>query len=287
MKHILSAFMIASIASFITYTLVSKDTSNNISKQESVYERVMRTGTLRCGYGVLEPFIMKDPITHEMSGIYYDYMEKIGNSLNLKIEWTEEVGWGDFGKSLENNRIDLFCSSLAATGGRARVSDFTRPLFYMPVVAFTRHNVTDFDNNPERINKEDVRIVSIDGRMTSFMADEEFPKSKKVKLPQLTAQSEQFLYITSNKADIVLGERLNADLYMRQHPDTLKEIPMQKPLRYYGLSLGIKKGEHTLRQMINAATEEIIWTGKMSAILDKYLTSKNALLEVNSPYKEK
>ncbi|HOO50986.1 MAG TPA: hypothetical protein PLK94_06835, partial [Alphaproteobacteria bacterium] len=60
--------------------------------KETAYERVIRTGTLRCGYLTYPPLLMKDLKTGEMSGVAHDIMTEIGKRLSLDIEWTEEVG---------------------------------------------------------------------------------------------------------------------------------------------------------------------------------------------------
>lgn len=44
------------------------------AEKESSYDRVMRTRTLRCGYGIFQPMIMKDPNTRKISGIFVDIM---------------------------------------------------------------------------------------------------------------------------------------------------------------------------------------------------------------------
>jgi Bacterial extracellular solute-binding proteins, family 3 len=73
-----------------------KPSNNSIVKAEakSVYSRVIESGKIRCGYIPYEPGLIKDPNTGKFSGIMHDTMEEIAKSLNLKVEWTEEVGWG-------------------------------------------------------------------------------------------------------------------------------------------------------------------------------------------------
>lgn len=63
---------------------------------ESVYDRVMRTGTIRCGYLAWKDFIDIDPNTGAMTGIIHDYMDALSRNLGLKLEWTAEVGRGDY-----------------------------------------------------------------------------------------------------------------------------------------------------------------------------------------------
>ena len=39
-------------------------------------------------------------------------MNAIGKTLDLKIEWTEEVGWGNIGEGLKAGRYDMACVSM-------------------------------------------------------------------------------------------------------------------------------------------------------------------------------
>src|ERR1700722_20209029 len=60
--------------------------------KESAYDRVMRTQTIRCGYVLRTPLLVKDPNTAQLSGLFYEYVENLGKALHLKIEWSEEMG---------------------------------------------------------------------------------------------------------------------------------------------------------------------------------------------------
>ena len=66
-----------------TAAIVSKSTSGEKSnRKETAYERMTRTNTLRCGYNLWEPWVMKDPTTGVMSGAFVDFIEMIGNGNN-------------------------------------------------------------------------------------------------------------------------------------------------------------------------------------------------------------
>ena len=87
--------------------------------KETAYERVLRTGTIRCGYGVGAPYVEMDPNTKKMKGFAVDVATAIAKRLNLNIEWTEEAGWGGIVPALNDGRVDLGCSSLWMTASTA------------------------------------------------------------------------------------------------------------------------------------------------------------------------
>ncbi|MCI5060578.1 MAG: transporter substrate-binding domain-containing protein, partial [Alphaproteobacteria bacterium] len=78
--------------------------------QNVAYDRIEKSRKIRCGYGIWHPTIIKDPATGEMSGIIYEYVEALGTALGLEIEWTEEIGWGEFPTALKTGRIDVMCA---------------------------------------------------------------------------------------------------------------------------------------------------------------------------------
>lgn len=80
--------------------------------KESAYDRVIRTGTIRCGYAISPPVMVQDPNTKKLSGLDYDLWQEIGKDLGLKIEFVEEAGWGNFIEGLRSNRYDAFCTEL-------------------------------------------------------------------------------------------------------------------------------------------------------------------------------
>lgn len=59
MKTIFLSALLAVIAAFATVKL-TMPAGITATPKETAYERVMRTGVLRCGYGAWAPFVLKD-----------------------------------------------------------------------------------------------------------------------------------------------------------------------------------------------------------------------------------
>ncbi len=71
-----------------------------------------------------------------MSGINYDFMEKVGQELNLKVEWAAEVGSGDAVQALNSSKFDMMCTSMWPDPGRLSQTEYTIPTYYSAVVLF-------------------------------------------------------------------------------------------------------------------------------------------------------
>ncbi len=250
---------------------------------ESTYDRVMKAGKIRCGYGLWSIYLAREPNTGKMSGIFYDYMEEMGKNLSLKIEWAEEVGDGEAITALETGRIDAYCSILFWNAERARTADFVEPLFYSGTFAFARAGDTRFDGNLAAINKPEVKIISVDGDIFAKIVKLEFPQATSVSLPQITTEAETFLTLAGGKADILLNEPYAAADFMKNNPNKIQRVALG-PIRYSPSSLMIKGGEDRFRRMLDIATVEMHGNGAVEKIISKYEEYDDAILRVAKPY---
>ncbi|MGQ0527879.1 MAG: hypothetical protein ACT4OY_07645 [Alphaproteobacteria bacterium] len=51
------------------------------AENASTFDRVMKSGTIRCGYPIWMPVIYKDAQTGELKGLLYDLMQEAGKRL--------------------------------------------------------------------------------------------------------------------------------------------------------------------------------------------------------------
>jgi polar amino acid transport system substrate-binding protein len=284
-RDFLRLFSSAAIAA-PTAIIASKATEKNARTQpDSVYDRVMKSRTIRCGYGVWPPFIIKDPNTGKMSGIFYDYTEALGKSLGLKIEWAEEISSADFPAALKTNRIDAMCYSIWPNASRAREVDFTDPVYYTAHYAYVRANDMRFDNNLDAINDPSVTIASKDGDMGALIADVDFPKAKKFEIGGLDDQAQPFMSVVTRKADVYITDLSTAAEYEASNPGKIRQIKTDEPLRIFRNTIAIAQKQDQFRRMLDTATEEIISSGKMEKIIRKYERFPNTFLRVEPGYK--
>src|ERR1700722_14536248 len=82
------------------------------SLNSAIYDHILQSGTLRCGYVVYAPAVFKDPATDKMTGIMVDIVEEAGKRLNLKIDWAEEVNYTNMIEELKTGRVDAICTNV-------------------------------------------------------------------------------------------------------------------------------------------------------------------------------
>ena len=285
---ILSA-IVAIAASYATTWLmhakeapVSRDAS---ARQESVYDRVMRTGTIRCGYAVWSPFITKMTNSGELGGIYHDYVEALGAALGLEIEWVEETSFGPHVEALRTGRFDAMCAGDWPSAARARFIDYPQPVLYVPVKAYAAAGDRRFDNALQSLNDPDATIAVVEGSTPFIIAHDMFPKASKIELPELTDLSMPLLEVSGGKADVAFWSVPNASEFMARNPGKVREIPGPGPLKLFASSLAVAHGESRFRQMLSFATRELLYSGEIDRIINKYEKYPGSLYRVAQPYK--
>lgn len=251
---------------------------------ETVYDRVMKSGTIRCGYGVIDPYLMKDPNTGEFSGIYYEYMQLVGEALNLKVEWTEEVGWGDFVAGLKQGRFDAFCTICWPSAERARETDFISPIAVNTLSVYSQVNDNRFDNAIDRANTSNITFVSLEGQTPHKTSILNFPSAKHIVLPQISNSADVFLHLSDGKADLTLAEDVFANNFMKNNPGKIRKVQTDQPIRYAPNGLSIKADEYRFKRLLDVTTEELHTTGQIDKILNKYENQPNTIRRVAKPY---
>lgn len=254
-----------------------------IQKQETLYQRVLRTGTIRCSYCAYPPYCIKDPNTGKMSGIFVDVMEEIGRRLELKIEWVEEVGWGTIFEGIESGRYDVHGSGLWENSSRGKKAYFSIPLFYNAIRVWVRTDEKRFKTLDD-LNSPGVRISVQDGAIEDIIAKSDFPNAQRISIPQLNPWSENLLNITTKKTDVTFAELGVISPFLEKNPNTLKELEFGQPLRVFANSFPFGMGENEFKSMIDAVIMELLGDGTIEKILKRYEKASGEHLRVALPY---
>lgn len=272
----------------LTLCLISLPAFAAGKDKESVYDRVMRTQTIRCGYVAIPPHIVKDPNSGALSGIIYDVMEEAGKLLDLKIDWTEEVGLGTMNEGLKQGRYDAVCFGYWQNPfeGKLGFIDFSTPLYYMPVGAFVRPDDTRFDADITAINDPTVRISSSDGMISGIIAAQDFPKAQIVSLPNMTDVGQNLMDVAAGKADVTFLSLHDAFRFEKSNPGQIKNVAKQQPVRVFGNTIALpqSQGDRRFKVMIDTALIQMLNGGFVDRALKKYEEYPGAVLPVAKPY---
>ena len=253
--------------------------------KESAYDRVMKTQTIRCGYGTYAPWIYQDLKTEKMAGPNVEIMEAVARQLGFKLEWPEETGWPNLPTALVTGRVDVACSSLWMDPARGKLVAYTRPVHYNPVYAYARADDARFSGKAESIDKPGIRIVVQDGDVTAELARRNFPQAQFVTLAQTASSSEMYMNVTTGKADIAFGEDVSVSTFNKAQKTKLKKIPLPRPVVIYGSSLAVGIHETALKEMLDTTVAYLLNTGKIDEIMTRFMKDyPEAVILIKKPY---
>lgn len=270
LTQIVLTFILSFIVAFATVKYIVPNKTASVATKETAYERVLRTGTIRCGYLPYSPEIIIDPNTKKITGWVHDVIEQVGKELDLKIEWTEEVTFDDMFAGLQTGRYDAVCSGLWESPARSRKVMFTTPVTYATYYPFVRVNDDRFNTiNIDRINQPDVRIAILEGEYAEVIKNESFPNAQIDKLPPAAAQTQMFPDLETGKADVVFAMPANARAYIDNNPGKARMMAKEVSVMPSPV-MSIGNQEIALKVMLDTTIRHLLLKGKVRAIIDRY-----------------
>lgn len=275
MKKLISLFLI----------LISLSLPANAQEKDSVFDRIMRTGVIKCGYYVFPPITYRDPATDELSGLSVDMMNLIGERAGLKIEWTEEVSFGNWVTALQADRFDMVCTPMWPEIPMARVAAFSKPMFYAGLSPLVRENDNRFtDGDLERFNAPDVTFLAQDGNALESLTKATFPKAKLKVLPAMMDGPTMMQEIVTGKADAILLDKNALISYNKNSPVKLKLISPEKPIKVQPFTFVMRRNEMILKDFMDNAIQSINNDGSIKRMLEKWEPEPYTFLPLMKTY---
>lgn len=254
-----------------------------LKKKQSVYERVLSSGVLRCGYFEEAPFTIVDPNTGAKSGIAVELAEKIASELGLKIEWAGAVNFGAIVDDLQNDKYDAICASLFSLPRGGRI-DYTIPYTYVPVYAFTQAGRTEFDNKLDQLDWSKIAVAGLDGEGGTTAARKKVSAAKFVILPQNMQVADMLTSVADKKADIAFVMPTVFKNFEKNNPGLLTKIATDKPFYVFTVTFGMKANEPALKSMLDFMMRNLMAEGFVDDLFKKY-DSDGLLFRPASVYK--
>lgn len=261
--------------------------NNNVQEKATVYDRVMSSEKIRAAYITYPPAVIKDTKTGKLSGTFVEVLEQAAKNLGIEVEWTEEVGWGAQIEGLQTDRYDIVGSPVWANPTRGKLTTMSVPVYYSGIGVYVRSDENRFSDQGgwKSINEESVRIVTIDGETADLIARTDFPQAQRVSLTQLSDISEMFLNVSTNKADVLFAEPYYGYKFLQNNPGKVKNIGVKKPIRLLGNCYMFKSNEFQFKHMIDVAIEDLLNSGFVDKVVDKYEPFPGTFYRVARPYR--
>jgi ABC-type amino acid transport substrate-binding protein len=228
---------------------------------------------------------MIDVATKQKSGIDYEVMEEIGKITHLKIDWVEETGYGSYPEQLSSGKEDALCTTLWASVARATRVLYTVPVQYSPLYLFARKDDTRFDGGLNLVNSEKTTVAIIDGSTMQAIVDSSFPKAKRFAVPASSEDGTVMMNVATRKADVAFLDEVMAGDYNKRNPQNmLRKVAGVTAIRTYPEPFSVAMNEWELREILNAAINELHNNGTIDRLISKYENTPGEIMRVPLPY---
>ena len=266
MKNALLILLVIAVSAATSFFMGQRSGSD---AGESVYERIKRTGVIRCGYWTFAPVVTRDANTGELNGPAPALFEDLAKRLQLKVEWVEEVNFATMTQGLASGRYDAVCTGSWLTARVAREAIFTSHYLYSALQPVVRADDTRFDASLDAINSPDVTIAVQDDALQE-VASSDFPKAKQHSVSSLLATTQLYEDVAAGKADVALADMGDVLHYQQENPGKLKLIHPDNPVRLYPWVIPVAPGEHDLVMMLDGALQEMVLSRRVQKIVAEH-----------------
>ncbi len=238
---------------------------------------VASTSTLTVGMDLSYPPFETIDESGEPSGISVEIAEALGDYLARPVR-IENIPFVGLIPALQTNKVDLVISSMTETSERAESIDFSDPYLStgLALLVGTESPITSADDldQPERT------IAVRQGTTGETYARSAFTQAKVLALEK---ESSAVLEVIQGKADAFIYDQMSVWQNARQHPGETKAL--LQPIKEESWVIGIKKGNDSLRDQVNAFLRIFRSAEGFEQLGDKYLgDQKEAFERENIPF---
>ncbi|MBI4239884.1 tRNA-dependent cyclodipeptide synthase [Candidatus Uhrbacteria bacterium] len=240
-----------------------------------VLDRIAKTKLLRVGFTNYVPALMYDRDYDNFAGIFYEIIIVIAKKHGWRVRWTEEIGYGVIIDGLNSERFDLFGSPVWPTPERKPKAYFSSLPYKSPAFTWIRSDYGKKEN--EIRNDPSIRVAVKENDISDSIANADFPRNRKVYVPQLADTIELLKFVAENRADFTFVEPFTA-----QHFNKISRAPVilasEKPIRIYENTFIMKRGEQRLRKLLDAELALLHKQGVIRELVKKYTGSDDTYI---------
>ena len=264
-----------------TYLSLSQPTQTTKTEDsppsENAYERIKRTKVIRASYEDYPPTFMRNKQSGEYKGIFYEILQRIAQENDLKIEFTEETGYGVIIRGLEERRFDIFASAVWPTPERIGSANFSIPIYHSDVYLWTREDEA-IKTYLEVSQSSSFRLAVKENDISHSITMEEFPDARLIYVPQLADPKELLGFVANDKADGTFAEPYLVHEFNTASSRKLIPISFGEPIRRYGNTFMIRQGESDLKSLLDVSITNYLRSGYVGQLIKKYTGAENTFL---------
>ena len=262
---------IAAAVSLLMILLFSGHGTTNTANNQSVYEKIISSGELNCGYIIEPPYTIKDANTGEVTGVIPDILAEIGKAAEINVKFVHEIpSTGTMIEDLNSGKYDVSCSSWFYHPNRSKRALFLNPIAYAPIYAVVRANETRIKDDMSNLDNGNFKIAAMEGEGMTLHATKRFANAKFTQLPQMADISLLVTTVADGKADIAFVSPEVFNRFNKNNAGKVKLLSRTHFLMISPVAMMVKAGEQDLANVLNTSVAYLQSTGKLDEIYDKY-----------------
>lgn len=216
------------------------------------------------------PFEMLDS-QGQPSGVSVDLAKALGQFLQRPVRF-ENIPFDGLIPSLKTGKVDIVISSMTVTPDRAQSIDFSDPYLKMGLSILARkesgvQSINDLD-------KPNVRVAVKKGTTGHVYAVQHLQNAKVLVFnDDATCATE----VAQGKADCMIYDQVSVFQHWKKYPDSTR--PILQPFQQEDWAIGLRKGNDSLREQVNAFIKEFKQNGGFAQLGNKYFADNKKALE--------
>lgn len=232
----------------------------------SSLDRVEKTKILRVAFTNYPPVFIYDDEYDNFSGIFYEIIIHVARKYGWQVKWTEETWYGVIVDGLNDDRFDIFGSTVWPTPERLKKALFSKSLYLSNAYPWIR---SDFDYASKKDDRN-TRLVVKENDISHSIALADFPDARLVFIPQLSDTIELLEFVATGKWDITFVEPYLAKFFMEERGVNLIKAT-DHPIRVFENTFIFKKYDPSLRDLFDYEIKQMLENGKIKELLRKYM----------------
>ena len=240
-------------------------------------DEILSAGKIRVGVNPTIPPTALYNDENELDGFDVNFAKEIASMLGVEVEFVT-VGANDRVPFVASGKVDFVMGAMTRNSKRAMVIDFTVP------VTTEANAVLTVEGKPfatwKDLNSPDVTVVEVRGTTSADFVKNNLPEANLLLLddhPSLVTA------IAQGRADASINVVALETKYMENHPDVQWKV-LPTPVNVYYNSLGVAKGNDSLKDWLNVAIFELQSKGFVDDLWKEWFKTDNIFAVQPNPY---
>ena len=216
------------------------------SAHASQFETIVKTGVLRVGVSLFEPWAMKKK-DGSLHGFEIQVAKKLARDMGVEPEFVI-VDWEKIIDALENKKFDVIIAGMAITPKRALRINFSNPYSSSGISVVANLEKTKNFNSLGELNISKVLIGAVSGTVSEKVAKKVFYRAT---LETYVHDEDAVKAVVAGDIHALVASSPEPKFLELQYPKKV-DVPLSQPLLTYKTGMAVNKGEQEFLNFLNS-----------------------------------